>query len=156
MAGKGQDKMDFRFVLIGTYGGAPAKVIDTGKTMHYFDLPFSNWGVPLVVEIDGVPIPSDQLSYSGLMHVNVDAQGRGTVYVDEIITIAEGNGYEAGTLVLRVHGNQKGEGEGAGVNFNGYGTGAYEGVQISGTSEGPEAVGDLYQLTRTGTIMGWP
>jgi len=154
MAGKGQTKMDFRFVLTGSYGGAPAKVIETEKTTHYFDLPFANF-IPIVVEIDGVPIPSGQLSYTGLMHVNSGPQGS-TVYVEEIITIVAGSGYGAGTLVLRVQGNQKSNGEGAGVNFNGYGTGAYEGVKISGISEGPVPVGDDYELTRSGTIMGWP
>jgi hypothetical protein len=89
------------------------------------------------------------------MHVNSGPQGS-TVYVDEVITIAAGSGYEAGTIVLRVQGNQKSNGEGAGVTFNGYGTGAYEGIKILGTSEGPVDVGGDYQLTRTGTVMGWP
>ena len=153
MAGKGQAKVDFRFVLTGVMG-APGRVVATGNTTHLFDLAFIDT-IPIVVEIGGVPIPSALLSYDGLMHVNSGPQGS-TVYVDEIITIAAGSGYEAGTLVLRVQGNQKGNGEGAGVNFIGFGTDAYEGVKISGTSEGPILVGGDYQLTRTGTLMGWP
>lgn len=156
MAGKGQPKLSFEFVLVGETAVPPIpRVVETGNTTHYFGLAFVNT-MDLVLKIDNVAIPPEYLTYEGLMHVNVSPKG-GTVYVDEIITIASGAPLGAGEIILRVQGNpNRGQGQGAGVNFIGFGTGAYEGIKISGTSVGPVDEGDYSKLTRTGIVMGWP
>ena len=182
MAGKGQTKVSFKLVLVGTYGaGATRK--DAGQSIHVDNMPFvaTGWAgsveypvpyAPLVLEIDGVPIV-DPLSYEGLMKViwSVHPDGESgqeniALMVDEIITITGDN---AGTLVLQVKGNNyaTGNGVGAGDSFIGFGTGDFEGVKIKGaTPDGAVRVGEMEvapgvvipisKLERVGTVMGWP
>jgi hypothetical protein len=184
MAGKGQTKVSFRFVVVGTYT-APAVVKLVGQSAHYIDMPFVALGwlggdepyttpyAPLVLEIDGVPIDPELLSYEGMMQAGGSAKSdNGYVRVDEVITIGDGEGGEAGTIVLQVKGNNyaNGNGVGQGDSFIGFGTGDFEGVKIQGrTPEGPVQVGDfpipgsdpveyvpISMLERVGTVMGWP
>ena len=183
MAGKGQTKVSFKLVLVGTYG-APAIEKEVGQSVHILDMPFYALGwsgsedyptpyAPLVLEIDGVPIV-DPLSYEGMMKViwsevpegKSGGQPNTVIMVDEIITIGE-----AGTIVLQVKGNNQnagnGEKAGAGDNFIGFGTDDFEGVKIQGSSPGgPVQVGEMEvapgvilpisKLERVGTVMGWP
>jgi hypothetical protein len=175
-AGKGQEKLDFEFVLIGTYAGEPAEVLEAGITEHLWGLPFVNLA-PLVVKIGGAPLNPVLLSYAGSMRLNfgenVNERGFETIKVTETISIwaDEAHTVLRGTLELHVMGNlEQGQGKGAGDNFIGFGTGEFAGVKISGdTPGGPVVVGEftvpgtdppvvlpVYQLTRIGTVMGWP
>lgn len=179
IAGKGQSRVDFKFVLVGMYGGLPAEILEHGMATHYFDIPFVATGwmgdteyptpyAALTLEIDGVPIPAEQLSYSGMITTARGSEyGGGVVTVSETIIITVDD-VEMGTLELKVHGNtNSGNGVGNGDGFIGFGTGAYEGVKIEGRSPGGAVqVGEMdigggnilgvYKLERVGTVMGWP
>jgi len=180
MAGKGQTKVSFKLVLVGTYGG-PGEQKYVGQSSHITDMPFiaTGWAgsveypdpyAPLVLEINGVPVV-DPLSYEGMMKViwsehpdGESGQPNIALMVDETITIGE-----AGTLVLQVKGNNynTGNGVGAGDSFIGFGTGDFEGVKINGRTPGgavqvgemevaPGVVVPISKLERVGTVMGWP
>jgi hypothetical protein len=180
MAGKGQEKLDFKFVLVGTYA-APGKTLEAGSSAHYWDMPFiaTGWAgpspppePPLALVIGGVAIQGNLLSYTGSMRVNENENGAETIKVTETITIYASDGSVRGTLELHVMGNvEQGQGVGAGDNFIGFGTGDFAGVKISGsTPGGPVLLGlvpsglpppapamlPIFQLTRIGTVMGWP
>jgi hypothetical protein len=178
MAGKGQTKVDFRFVLVGTYD-EPAIIKLVGQSEHYLDMPFVAtgwWGSedypdtypPLVLEIDGEAIDPALLSYTGMMKaISSNKNDNGVIMVDEIITIGDGEGGVAGTIVLQVKGNNYATGNGGGDSFIGFGTGAFEGVKIQGrTPDPPLQVGEIEVpdvgtfpislLERVGTVMGWP
>jgi hypothetical protein len=184
MAGKGQTKVSFKFVLVGTYQ-APAVIKLVGQSAHYIDMPFVATGwpggdepyttpyAPLALEIDGVPIDPLLLSYEGMMKAGGSSKSdNGLVTVDEIITIGDGEGGVAGTIVLQVKGNNyaNGNGVGAGDSFIGFGTGDFESVKIQGrTPNGPAQVGEfpipdtdpqeyipISKLERVGIVMGWP
>jgi len=179
IAGKGQTKLSFRLVLVGTYGGT-GEVKYVGQSFHHTDMPFVTtgwWGSeaypdtydPIVLEIDGVAVDPALLSYEGMMKViwsehpdGESGQPNIALMVDENITIGE-----AGKLVLQVKGNNYAMGKGAGDSFIGLGTGAFEGVKIQGrTPDGAVQVGELdlgggtilpiSKLERVGTVMGWP
>jgi hypothetical protein len=182
IAGKGQTKLSFELVLVGTMG-MPGEIIATGQAMHLNDVPFlatgwtgipdTEWDesyAPIALTIDGVPVDPATLSYEGMMKVQYSAAPDGesgqpnmAIMVDETITITGDN---AGTLVLQVKGNNEntgnGEKAGAGDNFIGFGTGDYAGVKIQGSSPGgPVTVGEdggatFSKLVRVGTVMGWP
>ena len=181
IAGKGQTKLSFRLVLVGTYGGT-GEVKYVGQSFHHTDMPFVTtgwWGSeaypdtydPIVLEIDGVAVDPALLSYEGMMKViwsehpdGESGQPNIALMVDENITIGE-----AGKLVLQVKGNNynTGNGVGQGDSFIGFGTGDYKGVKIQGrTPEGAVQVGEMEvapgvvlgisKLERVGTVMGWP
>jgi len=160
-AGKGQDKLSFEFVLTGMYT-RPGEVLESGIRAHLWDMPFISLA-PMVVEIDGTPIPSNLLSYTGSLRVNlgenINGNGGETLKVTETITIWEDAAHTIlrGTLELHVMGNvEQGQGVGAGNNFNGFGTGDFAGVKLCGDTVGLAIVDGMVQLTRVGTIMGWP
>jgi hypothetical protein len=187
MAGKGQTKVSFRFALVGTYT-SPAVVKLVGQSYHYLDMPFVAIGWPggdepyttpyagLALEIDGAPVDPTLLSYTGMMKACGSGKSdNGVIMVDEVITIDDGSGGVAGTIVLQVKGNNyvNGNGVGQGDSFIGFGTGAFEGVKIKGrTPDGPVQVGEMVvgvdpdtgepivipisMLERVGTVMGWP
>ncbi len=170
-AGKGQEREDFLFVLVGTYGGAGTPR-DAGVTTHIPDLPFvaTGWlnpfNLPLVLKIGGVSIPIDLLSYSASLKIIINKEsGEEVIKVTETIAIQG-----MGTLELQVHGNiHPGQGAGAGDNFVGYGTDDLAGVKLSGDTVSLETIGQypvpgsdppvvipILKLTRVGTVMGWP
>jgi hypothetical protein len=179
--GKGQTRVSFRLVIVGTYGGTGVEK-DAGQSVHIDDLPFALTGWegsedypdiydPIVLEIDGVPVDPALLSYEGMMKViyseapdGESGQPNMAIMVDETITIGE-----AGTLVLQNKGNNQntGNGVGAGDSFIGFGTDDYKGVKIQGRSPGgavkvgeiepaPGVVLPISKLERVGTVMGWP
>jgi len=175
-AGKGQNKLEFLFILVGTYPAGPERTLTAGNSTHYWGLPFVATGwpgpdpaprPPLVLVIGGETIPGNLLSYEGSMRINSNENGAETIKVTETITI-EGRG----TLELQVMGNiEQGQGRGAGDNFIGFGTGDFAGVKISGDTPGgavllgliptgqpppAPAMIPILQLTRIGTVMGWP
>jgi hypothetical protein len=65
MAGKGQEKLSFKLVMIGHYT-PPEKVIETENTIHYQPLGFLcnnplTADPPVLVEIDGVALPDSRI-----------------------------------------------------------------------------------------------
>ena len=179
MAGKGQTRVSFRMVIVGTYGGTGVEKY-VGQSSHITDMPFvlTGWAGseaypdtydPIVLEIDGVAIDPTLLSYEGMMDViwseapdGESGQLNMVIRVDEIITIGE-----SGTLVLQVKGNNYAMGKGAGDSFIGFGTDDYKGVKIQGRSPGgavtvgemevaPGVILPISKLERVGTVMGWP
>jgi hypothetical protein len=186
MAGKGQTRVSFRFVLVGTYGPEGETLVH-GKSTHMFNYPFVATGwpgsedyptpyLPLELEIDGQPIPPELLSYEAYFPRVIWSEKGGNIVltVIETITIGDGVGGVAGTIVLNVKGNNynTGNGVGSGDSFIGFGTGAYEGVKIQGrTPDGSVQVGEMEvidpttgepillpisKLERVGIVMGWP
>jgi hypothetical protein len=170
MAGKGQEKLSFRLVMIGHYT-PPAKVIETENTIHYFDLGFMfhnplNSDPALVVEIDGEELPASRLGGgSGLIHLNANKEGY-TIQVTDIITIKAADGHVMGDIVNLAIGNlNKGNGVGGGMNFQGHGTDELEGVKVNGVTTSVEVIGEwtnpmgvvlnITRVERVGTIMGW-
>ena len=174
-AGKGEDKLDFNLVFIGSYMQPTWELITT-NTAHY-DLPFITLGPP--IQTVGPPItltvgsntyPSNRLGYSGVLNLNENLKnGAETIRVEETITIFTdaSKSVVMGTLVIQAIGNvEQGNGVGAGNNFIGFGTGAFAGVKVSGDTVGPVNVGTWHpiptvtlpvlEVTRTGTAMGWP
>lgn len=184
MAGKGQTRVSFKLVLVGTYGG-PGEQKVAGKSTHITDMPFMATGwmageppydisyAPLLLEIDGIAVDPARLGYEGMMKViwsehpdGESGQPNIVIQVDENITISGDN---EGKLVLQVKGNNyaTGNGMGAGDSFIGFGTDDFEGVKIKGTTpDGAVTVGEIdlgggdtlpiSKLERIGTIMGWP
>ena len=186
MAGKGQERVDFKFILVGTTGPGGETLVH-GKSVHYLMYPFIATGwpgsedyptpyPPLQLIIDGQPIPPELLSYEGYFPRVSFSQEAGNVAltVIETITIGDGDGGVAGTIVLKAKGNNPntGNGVGFGNSFNGFGTGAYESVKIQGKTPDPAlTVGEMEvinpdtgepmvitisKLERVGTVMGWP
>ena len=171
MAGKGQDKLSFRLVMIGHYT-PPAKVIETENTIHYFDLGFMfhnplNSDPVLVVEIDGEELPASRLGGgSGLLHLNANKEKGYTIQVTDIITIKAADGHVMGDIVNLAIGNlNRGNGLGEGMNFQGHGTDELKGVKVHGATTSVEVIGEwtapsgmvlnITRVERVGTIMGW-
>ena len=171
MAGKGEEKLSFKLVMVGHYS-PPAKVVETENTIHYFPLgfmfhnPLTSEPV-LTVEIDGVALPDIRLGGGeGFLYLNLNPKGY-TIRVTDVIIINAGDGSFMGNIVTNALGNlNKGEGMGAGMNFIGHGTDELKGVKVEGVTTGVEVIGqwtnpmgmemDISRVTRVGTIMGWP
>ena len=181
-AGKGQEKLDFRLVMIGTYR-TPINVLENENTRH-FDVglrirnpltsgPYAGLP-PLVVEIGGEAIPADRfvitdpLNTIGFVHINQNLKnGAETVQVNETITVKAADGHVMGTLEFKAMGQTNmGNGVGEGNHFIGLGTGELKDVKIEGEtiSEGPIGtwsprgsgiVVSVVRVARIGTIMGW-
>jgi len=170
-AGKGQSKLDFRLVIVGTYGPPIDRELLAGSTAHYWGLSFYAFPWPptypaLVLEIGGVPVEGT-LSYAGDLYTNENLKnGASSIKVIETITV-EGRG----TLEIQAMGNvEQGQGVGAGIHFNGFGTGEFAGAKVSGITESLVVIGmmptgqpppapaevPVLQVTRVGTVMGWP
>jgi hypothetical protein len=179
MAGKGQGRVDFKFILVGTTGPGGETLVH-GKSVHYLMYTFLATGwpgsedyptpyPPLQLIIDGQPIPPELLSYEGYFPRISFSQEAGNVAltVIETITIGDGDGGVAGTIVLKAKGNNPNTGNGVG-----FGTGTYEDVKIQGKTPDPAlTVGEMEvinpdtgepmvitisKLERVGTVMGWP
>ena len=171
MAGKGQEKLPFKLVMVGHYS-PPLKVVETENTIHYQPLGFMFHNPltaepTLTVEIDNTPLPDIQLGGGeGFLYLNLNPQGY-TIRVTDVIIINDGAGSFLGNIVTNALGNlNKGEGQGAGLHFIGHGTDGLKGVKVEGLTTGVEVIGqwenpqgrliDISRVTRIGTIMGWP
>ena len=180
-AGKGQEKLDFRMVMIGTYR-TPINVLENENTIH-FDLGFRirnpltsgpHAGLPpLVVEIDGETIPAnrfvitDPLNTIGFLYINQNLEnGAETVRVNETITVKAADGHVMGTLEFQCMGQTNmGNGVGEGNHFIGHGTGELKDAKIEGETVSVETIGqwtapngmvvNVHRVERVGTIMGW-
>ena len=167
-AGKGQDKVSFQWVGQGLPIDDPVKEAD-GNTI-YRDCTFLGLG-DLHLQIgDGGAIEDIGKDYLELVaNMNWVAHSKPTTYysvrVTETISIYDSDTVHdettlIGTLELKALGDNRG---GHGANFVGFGTGEFEGIKIQGTStpleiipDATSPVGYYIQLTRTGTVMGWP
>lgn len=170
IAGKGQEKLSFKLVMIGHYT-PPAKVVETENTIHYIDLGFIchnplTADPALTVEIDGVALPASRLGGgSGLIHLNANPKGY-TIQVNDNITILADDGHVMGDIVTVAMGNlNKGNGVGGGMNFEGHGTDELKGVMVKGVTTSVTVIGEwtapsgnvlnISRVERVGTIMGW-
>jgi hypothetical protein len=171
IAGKGQEKLSFKLVMIGHYM-PPAKVVETENTVHYFDLGFIcqnplTADPALTVEIDGVTLPDSRLGGgTGLIHLNARVDAGYTIQVNDMITILADDGHVMGDIVTVAMGNlNNGNGVGGGMNFEGHGTDELEGVKVKGVTTGVVPIGtwtapsgvelEIIRVERVGTIMGW-
>ena len=170
-AGKGQEKLSFKLVMIGHYS-PPDRVVETKNTIHYIPLGFAFHNPltaepALTVEIDDTPLPAIRLGGGeGFLHLNVGPQGY-TIQVTDVIIINDGAGSLMGNIVTNALGNlNKGEGQGAGMHFIGHGTDELKGVKVEGLTTSVEPIGEwtapsgavltISRVTRVGTVMGWP
>lgn len=126
IAGKGQEKLSFRLVMIG-HNMPPAKVIETENTIYYIDLgfmcqnPLTN-DPSVLVEIGGVALPDSRIGGgSALIHLNAYSNTVGyTIQVNDIITIKAADEHVMGEIVTVAMGNlNKSNGLGGGMNFEG-------------------------------------
>ena len=167
MAGKGQDRLSFKLLFQGLPVGGDVWESD-GNTIHR-DTVFVLLGDYYVQIGDGgavEDITKEYLEYEGLMNyvTHTTPEEFYTVNVKEVISIYSSTMHNEntlrGTLEITAIGDNRG---GHGGNFAGHGTGEFEGVKILGNSNPLEIVGGnpdppfIYvQLTRLGTVMGWP
>jgi len=167
MAMKGQTKQDFKLVFQGLPVGGEVKEAD-GNIINR-DPDFVVLGdIYVQIGTGGVieDLSKDYLEYEGIMNFVTHSKPEEfyTVRVVETIFIYSSPEHTEenlrGTLVITAIGDNRG---GNGGNFVGHGTGEFEGVKINGNSDPLEIVPGnpdppyIYiQLTRTGTVMGWP
>ncbi len=157
-AGKGQEKLDFLLHMVGETAPPPEKVWLADSTQHVHDLPWVVTG-DFYIEIGEAgaveTIPKECLSYSGSLVVLMVNQKQGfyltqvretiTIYTDDTQTA------ERGTIEILTLGTNP---AGNGAMVNGFGTGEFEDVKITGTTTGTP--GPPLTLDRAGTVMGWP
>jgi hypothetical protein len=166
MAGKGQNKLDFLLHMEGTTVPPPEKGWLADGIQHVHNLA---WEIreDFYIEIGEAgaveTIPKEELSYSGLLVVTMVNTKQGwfltqvretiTIYTDDTQTV------ERGTIEILTLGTNP---AGNGAMVNGFGTGEFEGVKITGTTTAhmmtnPSPPPDeLLVLDRAGTVMGWP
>ena len=156
IAGKGQNKVDFQFTLIGLpIPDSADRVVESALNTLVKGSGFESLGPSTVmVGLDTY----DVVDYEASMHVNQHPadkdhpQGFFTIQVREIIYL------DGGTFELQSLGTNK---PGNGASFVGFGTDAFEGVKVKGVTAalapyiadpGPPPV-VWYQLDRVGTAM---
>ena len=167
-AGKGQNKTSFELLIQGLPTGAPFK--EAGGNTHFRDDPFVILAEMYVHIGDSGAVEDltkDYLEYDGAItfvsHTKPETfytvLGIETILIYNDDTVHDETTLR-GTLELKAIGDNRG---GHGANFVGFGTGEFEGVKIQGTSAPLTAVPGnpnepfyYLQLTRTGTVMGWP
>ena len=150
MAGKGQTKQDYEFILNGDYGpGLDTKIWTTEDgVMQIRDMIFI--ASYIEVKVGGVTYYPDPNDYSCTMDCTLnlvtsvlDIRVRETFVIDGIGTITQRT-----AETVTEYGSPDATGGG---NFVGFGSEGLEGVKIKGTSifvvDHPE---------RVGTVMGWP
>lgn len=169
MAGKGQEKQDFKLVFQGLPTGGEEKIADGNTVWRDRDFTMYEDCVFYVqIGTDGATedLSKEYLEYEGIMNfvVHTKPEQFFTVQVVETISIYSDVTHDEttlrGTLVLNAIGDNRG---GHGGNFVGFGTGEFEGVKIEGASSplqlvftNPNPPYYYVELTRTGTVMGWP
>jgi len=161
IAGKGQEKLDFRFHL----DGAPVpmsfdKIWVVGNEDSIVQIRGLNWAGEFFIEIGTggsvETIDNDYLDYQASMDLMMNnKQGFFVITVREVISIYSSDTLHdettlRGTLEIQAQGYNP---AGTGANFVGFGTGDFEGVKVSGVTTAliPGAIMD-----RVGTVMGWP
>ena len=111
MAGKGQNKVYFKFTLIGLPTGENERSWEAGPNVHVRGGGFDSLGESTVT-IDTTTY--DVLDYVASMHVEQHPEkGFFTIVVDEIVTV------DGGTFVIQALGTNP---EGKGACFVGFGT----------------------------------
>jgi hypothetical protein len=169
MAKKGQTKQDFKLLFQALPPSSPYEKEAAGNIIHRDANVTIDSDSEFYVKIgpDGATedITKEYLGYECDMdwvtHANGTQEQFFTVHVVETISIYSSDVTHdettlRGTLVLTSIGDNKG---GHGGNFAGHGMGEFEGVKIQGASEPLQLVfvpGPHVQLTRIGTVMGWP
>jgi hypothetical protein len=170
LAMKGQTKQDFKLVFQGLPGTGGLKEAD-GNVIHRDDpfMMYENCELYLQIGTDGATedLAKEYLEYEGTMNWVQHSKPESFFTVNVVETVFIYNSAVThdentlrGTLEITAIGDNRG---GHGGNFAGHGTGEFEGVKISGNSEPLTVVftnpNDPYyyvQLTRLGTVMGWP
>jgi hypothetical protein len=160
-AGKGQNNYSFKLLFQGFPSGDPFKVADGNYI--YRPQTFTVLGDMYVQIGDGGTVAEfgkDYLEYEAFTNAVIHTKPEifFTSRVTETISIYSSNTLHdettlIGTLELKSLGTNR---NGNGAAFVGFGTGEFEGVKINGNSGPLEIVGGFMQLTRTGTVMGWP
>jgi hypothetical protein len=161
-AKKGQERSTFVLLFQGYPNIAADDKVAGGNTIRR-DTPFMLLGdcyVKIGDEGAVEDLSKEYLEYEGTMNfvVHTVPEQFFTVNVRETISIYSSakkhdESTLRGTLVISATGDNRG---GNGGNFVGFGTGEFEGVKIHGTSSPLLPVDGFLQLTRTGTVMGWP
>lgn len=170
MAMKGQTKQDFKLVFQGLPGPGGLKEAG-GNTVHRDQtfVMYENNELYLQIGPSGATedLTREYLEYEGTMNwvQHTKPESFFTVHVVETVSIfssavTHDESTLRGTLEITAIGDNRG---GHGGNFAGHGTGEFEGVKISGNSEpltvvftNPNPPYYYVQLTRVGTVMGWP
>jgi hypothetical protein len=159
-ANRGEERYSFKLLIQGVPSGDPFKVAD-GNTI-YHDRTFTIAG-DMYVEIGDAgsvdKFTKEYIEYEGHLYniAHTKPEPFYSVLVIEIISIYDDDTIHdettwVGDLELRAIGDNRGGHDG---NFVGFGTGEFEGVKIQGTSPPLEVLPPV-QLTRIGTVMGWP
>ena len=170
IAGKGQEKLSFELQIAGVTEPLSEewKRWEPGINIQVRGREFfiTHPELTFVLIDEGGPneelIEGDRIDYyAELCTKNHPEKGFYIIQVREVITIYATSDKitEVGTLEIVALGKTKGD-HGPATSFVGKGTGAYEGVIVSGNSEPatvtlppPELI---VQLNRVGTVMGWP
>ena len=145
-AGKGQVKLDFMLFLKGGGTGVDEVRVTDGIT-HYYGFHWDttdNTIANLNLEIGGVSVPVEDYTFLG--DLAITKTGHTAIHAIDTIFFEDGS-----TIVLKVQDHADPDEPTAGT-INGYGTGALEGIKITGKTEAQE--GGIF--VRSGTIMGWP
>jgi hypothetical protein len=169
IAMKGQTKQDFKLFFQGLPPSSPEVKEADGNIIHKDSVVIVAAEFYVQIGPDGATedITKEYLEYECDMFWVTHAKPEQffTVNVVEIISIYSSDVTHdettlRGTLVNTAIGDNRG---GYGGNFVGFGTGEFEGVKIQGASEplqvvftNPNPPYYYVQLTRIGTVMGWP
>lgn len=169
MAMKGQTKQDFKLFFQGLPPSAVDQKEADGNVIHKDGIVIVAGEFYVQIGPGGATedLAKEYLEYECDMDwvTHTKPEQFFTVHVVETISIYSSDlthdeSTLRGTLVITAIGDNRG---GHGGNFAGHGTGEFEGVKIQGTSEplqvvftNPDPPYYYVQLTRIGTVMGWP
>jgi hypothetical protein len=169
LAMKGQTKQDFKLFFQGLPPSATNMKEANGNVIHKDGVVIVGGEFYVQIGTDGATedIAKEYMEYECDMDWVTHSKPEQffTVHVFETISIYDSDMIHdestlRGTLMLTSIGDNRG---GHGGNFAGHGTGEFKGVKIRGASEplaisptNPDPPYYYVQLTRIGTVMGWP
>jgi hypothetical protein len=149
MAGKGQTKQDYDYLLVGYTGEGGTQWVTPDGVIQGRDVPFVADSIDLL--IGGVPMTVDPETYTGTMDYTIDAvSGLVDIRVHETFEV-EGLGIISQKTAESITGYLTPDVAAEGY-LVGFGSDGLDGVKISGLTEMTET-GALH---RFGTVMGWP